>query len=188
MRALEAEVVDVIWKAIQPLASTRSLTAVRDPARTQQIVATSGWKWSVAVEAHGIPIGWAIDGANRNDIRLLEPTLDAVDATGLLVDIDTLHLDRGYDYPVVRERLARLGMADLNIQRRGTKVPGVKKQPVRLGLRWIVEATNSWWSNYGQLRRNTDRRSRHRHAALCLATTVLIVGKLIAWRNRWSPA
>jgi len=24
--------------------------------------------------------------------------------------------------------------------------PG-KKQPLNLGLRWIVEATNSWWSN-----------------------------------------
>jgi len=64
----------------------------------------------------------------------------------------------------------------------------VKKKPVRLGLRWIVEATNTWWSNYGQLRRNTDRRARHRHAALCLATTVLIVGRLIDWRDRWSPA
>ena len=146
-----------------------------------------GWKWSVAVEVHGIPIGWAIDGANRNDVRLLEPTLEAVDATGLLVDIDTLHLDRGYDYPVVRQRLARFGMQDLNIQRRGTKVSGVKKQPVRLGLRWIVEATNSWWSNYGQLRRNTDRRVRHRHAALRLATVVLIIGKLITYRDRWSP-
>jgi hypothetical protein len=66
--------------------------------------------------------------------------------------------------------------------------PGVKKQPLRLGLRWIVEATNTWWSNYGQLRRNTDRRARHRHAALCLATTVLIVGRLIDWGDRWSPA
>ena len=145
-----------------------------------------GWKWSVASERHGIPIGWAIDGANRNDVRMLVPTLDAVAAAGLLADIDTLHLDRGYDYPVVRERLAAFGLDDLDIQRRGTKEPG-KKQPVRLGLRWIVEATNSWWSNYGQLRRNTDRRSRHRHAALCLATTVLIVGKLIDWRDRWSP-
>jgi len=145
-----------------------------------------GWKWSVASERHGIPIGWAIDGANRNDVRMLEPTLHAVAAVGLLVDVDTLHLDRGYDYPVVRDRLGALGLADLNIQRRGTKEPG-KKQPVRLGLRWIVEATNSWWSNYGQLRRNTDRRTRHRHAALCLATTVLIVGKLIDHRNRWSP-
>jgi hypothetical protein len=29
-----------------------------------------------------------------------------VGAAGLLVDIDTLHLDRGYDYPVVGQRLA----------------------------------------------------------------------------------
>ncbi|MCA1677200.1 MAG: IS5 family transposase [Actinobacteria bacterium] len=144
-----------------------------------------GWKWSVASERHGVPIGWTIDGANRNDIRLLGATLDAVADAGLLADIDTLHLDRGYDYPAVRDQLAALGLEDLNIQRRGTKQPG-KNHPVRLGLRWIVEATNSWWSNYGQLRRNTDRRPRHRHAALCLATTVLVIGKLITYRNRWS--
>ena len=53
-------------------------------------------------------------------------------------------------------------------------------------MRWIVEATNTWWSNYGQLRRSTDRRMRHRHAALQLATVVLIVGRLIDYRNRWS--
>ncbi len=121
-----------------------------------------------AAERHGVPIGWAIDGANRNDARMLLPTIDAVAEARLLVDIDTLHLDRGYDYPVVRELLAVYGLDDLSIQRRGTKEPG-KSLPVRLGLRWIVEATNSWWSNYGQLRRNTDRRSRHRHAALCLS-------------------
>ena len=144
-----------------------------------------GWKWSVAAEAHGIPIGWAIDGANRNDSRMLEPTLDAVAHAGLLADIGTLHLDRGYDYPAVRDRLAGYGLTDLDIQRRGTTQPG--KQPVRLGLRWIVEAANSWLSNYGQLRRNTDRRNRHRHAALCLATTILIVGRLIDYRDRWSP-
>ena len=96
-----------------------------------------------------------------------------------------MHLDRGYDYGAVRQRLAGYGLTDVNIQRRGTKEPG-KKQPVRLGLRWIVEATNTWWSNYGQLRRNTDRRNRHRHAALCLATVILIVGKLITWRDRWA--
>ena len=145
-----------------------------------------GWKWSVAVDRHGVPIGWTIDGANRNDVPMLEPTLDDIAATGLLVDIDTIHLDRGYDSGAVRERLAAYGLADAVIQRRGTKEPG-KKQPVRLGLRWIVEATNTWWSNYGQLRRNTDRQTPHRHAALCLATVILIVGKLITWRGRWSP-
>lgn len=145
-----------------------------------------GWKWSVACERHGVPIGWVIDGANRSDVRMLIPTIEAVAEVGLLADIDTLHLDRGYDYPVIRQRLGAFGLDDLEVQRRGTKPPGTK-QPMRLGLRWIVEATNSWWSNYGQLRRNTDRRNRHRHAALCLATTVLIVGKLIDHRDRWSP-
>jgi transposase len=147
-----------------------------------------GWKWSVASEPHGIPIGWAIDGANRNDVRMLEPTLDAIADTGLLVDIGMLHLDRGYDSGAVRQRLRGYGLDEFDIQRRGTKMPGVKKQPLRLGLRWVVEATNTWWSNYGQLRRNTDRRARHRHAALCLATVVLIVGRLHTWRDRWSPA
>lgn len=144
-----------------------------------------GWKWSVAVDTRGIPIAWVIDGANRNDIKLLEPTLDVLAQAGLLADIETLHLDRGYDYPVIRRRLFELGIDDHVIQRRGTKTPG-KKQPLNLGLRWIVEATNSWWSNYGQLRRNTDRRTKHRHAALCLATTILIVGRLIDHRNRWT--
>ena len=37
-----------------------------------------GWKWSIATDARGIPIGWAIDGAHRNDIKMLLPTLDDV--------------------------------------------------------------------------------------------------------------
>jgi transposase len=146
-----------------------------------------GWKWSVACERHGIPIGWAIDGANRNDVRLLIPTLDAVADHGLLADIETLHLDRGYDSGAVRDRLAHIGIVDTDIQRRGTKPRPGQPNPLTLGLRWIVEATNSWWSNYGQLRRNTDRRNRHRHAALQLATTVLIIGRLLDYRDRWSP-
>jgi transposase len=145
----------------------------------------SGWKWSVASERHGIPIAWTIDGANRSDVRMLVPTLDAINAAGLLDDVGTLHLDRGYDSGAVRGWLIDCGIDEFEIQRRGTKVPGVKRQPIRLGLRWIVEATNTWWSNYGQLRRNTDRRARHRHAALCLATVILIVGRLLDWRNRW---
>jgi transposase len=149
--------------------------------------AKCGWKWSVASERHGIPIGWAIDGANRNDVRLLEPTLAAVADTGLLADIGTLHLDRSYDYPVIEARIAAAGIVDTDIQRRGTKPEPGQPHRLTLGLRWIVEATNSWFSNYGQLRRNTDRRIRHRHAALCLATTILITGRLIDYRDRWSP-
>ena len=146
-----------------------------------------GWKWSVAADGHRLPIGWAIDGANRNDLRLLQPTLDAFEATGLHHDIGTLHLDRGYDYPKTRAELAARGLTDLDVQKRGTKPAPGSPHRLTLGLRWVVEATNTWWSNYGQLRRNTDRREHHRHAALCLATAVLYIGRLIDWRNRWNP-
>lgn len=146
-----------------------------------------GWKWSQAVDRHGVAVGWSIDGANRHDIAMVEPTLDDVTARGLHLDIDTVHLDRGYDYNSTRPRLARFGLDDICIQPRRPAGQGATKKPVRLGLRWIVEAANSWLSNFGQLRRNTDRQARHRHAALCLANTILITMKLITWRNSYSP-
>src|SRR5665811_2140218 len=55
-----------------------------------------GWKWSVATDTVGVPIGWVIDGANRNDSVLLEPTLQAVASRGLLADVETLHLPRSH--------------------------------------------------------------------------------------------
>jgi transposase len=143
-----------------------------------------GWKWSVAADRNGIPLGWDINGANRNDLKLLGPTLGAVNDAGLIADIDTPHLDRGYDYPVIERRLTQLGIDDHVIARRRKRgEPAPPRQT--LGMRWVVEGTNSWWSNYGQLRRSTDRRTRHRHAALSLATAGLITAKLIDHRNRW---
>jgi len=73
--------------------------------RACAISAIGGRKWSVASERSGIPIGWVIDGANRNDVRLLEPTLDVVNEVGLLSEVGMLHLDRGYDSGAVRRRL-----------------------------------------------------------------------------------
>lgn len=90
------------------------------------------------------PIAWTIVGANRNDIVVLVSTLDAA---GLLADIGTMHLNPGYDSGVARQRLLEHGIDDFNIQLHGTKVPGLKTQPVPLGMRWVVEATNTWSVN-----------------------------------------
>lgn len=144
-----------------------------------------GWKWSLFADRHGIPVAWVTDGANRNDCVLLEPTLDAVAARGLLIDCETLHLDRGYDNGVVRRHVAGLGI-DLvcsKVRKAGT---ATAKKLVPLGMRWPIERTNSWLSNFGQLRRNTDRRVIHRLAQLALAVALLLTAKLIDWRDRWS--
>ena len=145
----------------------------------------SGWKWSLLTDRNGIPVSWAADGANRNDIVLFEPTVAA--AGGLLADVETLHLDRGYDYGAVKACAANHGIDDVVCAKRRKPGAAASKTTVPLGLRWAIERTNSWLSNFGQLRRNTDRRPRHRLAQLALAIALLLTAKLIDWRNRWSP-
>lgn len=142
-----------------------------------------GWKWSMAVDANGIPISYVTDGANTNDYKLLQPTLDALVDNGLIADINTLHLDRGYGYKSTPALIASYGITNLDVCMRRKPHQGAVAY-IGLKKRWIVEAANSWLANYGQLRRNTDRRTQHRHAALCLAITFLITNRLIDHRNR----
>jgi transposase len=146
-----------------------------------------GHKWSIGADSQGIPFAWSLGGANRNDSRMLTPTLADALKRGLLIEIETLHLDRGYDSKVVRMICAGMGIDDAVIAKRKKRGAKRAKQPLHLGLRWTVERTNSWLSNFGQLRRNTDRRSHHRRAQFALAIVLLITAKLIDWRNRWSP-
>jgi transposase len=146
-----------------------------------------GWKWSIATDRNGIPIGWEIAGANRNDCVLLEPTLDAVDGRGLIGEIGTFHLDRGYDNGVVRRLCAEIGLSDMIVAKRRRHGTGRVRLDVPLGMRWPVERTNSWLSNFGQLRRNTDRFIHQRLAQFALAIACIITVKLIKWADRYSP-
>ena len=141
----------------------------------------TGWKWSLATDTNGVPIGWVIDGANRNDSILLAATLDDVAQRGLLSDIETLWLDRGYDSDLTRYSPSANGvsmtLSSPRKRKRGSLRSPRRNQP--MGLRWPVERTNSWLSNYGQLRRNTDRfKADHRFAQFVLAVAPTITGQV----------
>ncbi len=148
----------------------------------------TGWKWSLATDTNGVPIGWIVDGANRNDSVLLAQTLDDVAERGLLCDVETLWLDRGYDSGLTRTRLLERDINDAIIAKKRSRGSGgvTKTQP--MGLRWPVERTNSWLSNFGQLRRNTDRFTAHRLAQFALAVALIITVKLVKWAKRWDHA
>lgn len=137
-----------------------------------------GYKWSLATDAAGVPVGFVTDGANVPDYQLLEPTLDVVASYGLLDQGVKVCCDRGYDYPLVHTLLTERNLA--NRVRRKRK-PGAPPpvQPQLLGRRWPVERTNAWLTNFGQLRRATDRRLVDRDAWMALAVVLILVTKLV---------
>lgn len=141
-----------------------------------------GWKWCVAVDAVGIPLGWTLDGAHRNDYKMLRPTLDVIAADPNDLRVGTLHLDRGFGYRSLPNHIADYQIGTINAIPRNQPGHG-RVQLVGFGRRWVIERTHSWFTNYGQLANNTDRRTEHRHAALCLATALLIAARLIDHRN-----
>lgn len=136
-----------------------------------------GWKWVIAVDDHGVPITFTIDAANRNDYPLMYTVLDQLAELNLAHQIDTLHADRGFGYREAPHRVSTYGIGRFCAPARNDPHHGITPL-VGLGPRWIVESTNAWLCAYGQLRRNTDRKTEHRHAALCLAITLLIVHRL----------
>lgn len=88
-----------------------------------------------------------------------------------------------FDNNVVRHLCANVGLDDVIIAKRRPKGRATSRLHVPLGMRWPVERTNSWLSNFGQLRRNTDRFIHQWLAQFELAITL----KLIKWAKRWSP-
>ena len=71
---------------------------------------------------------------------LLEPTLDAVDGTRLLGEIDTLHLDRGYDNPNDPPPAAPTSGSTTHVIQATAGGTGQAARDVPLGMRWPVEA------------------------------------------------
>lgn len=147
-----------------------------------------GWKWSLLSEGHGIPIGWVVAAANRHDSKLVDSTLDDAAARGLLDHVTTIHMDRGYAYGFVHQACRQRGLLDIRIpaKRHGTRGRRRRTELIPFGKRWPIERTNSWLSNFGQLRRNTDRCPIQRRAQLGLAISLIITIKLVKWADRWN--
>ena len=97
-----------------------------------------GTKRSTAVDARGIPLGTITAPANQHDSPLLVVTLERAGASvGGLPEGTSVHLDRGYDSELTRERLERRGLL-AEISRKG------KPAPLQATKRWVVERTSSW--------------------------------------------
>jgi hypothetical protein len=140
-------------------------------------------KWSIGVDAAGIGLGGLIVTGSANDYPLLQPTLDEITARDWTAAIDTLHLDRGYGYPSLPDKLRGHQINQVEVTMRNK--PGEGRVPLAgLKRRWIVERTNSWLTNYKQLKINHDRTVEHRVAALQLGMAILMIYRIVDHLNQ----
>ena len=80
-----------------------------------------GVKRSLLTEAQGVPVGVAVDGANRHDMKLVRPALDSVVIARPDPTPDQpqgMCLDKGYDFDEVRRTLEDFGFT-AHIRSRG---------------------------------------------------------------------
>jgi transposase len=109
-----------------------------------------GVKRSLLVEGGGIPIGVALDGANRNDFKMARQTLE-----GLAIERTKptpkkpqgMCLDKGYDYDEVRELLEEFAFT-AHIRARGEEAKALKRHAGAKARRWVVERTHSWLNRF----------------------------------------
>ena len=95
----------------------------------------------------------AVEGAHRHDMKLTKPTLESLIVHRPAPTEEApqnLCLDKGYDYPEVRELVAKFGYT-AHIRSRGEEKWQKKRVPGYRTHRWVVERSHSWLNRFRRL-------------------------------------
>jgi putative transposase len=112
--------------------------------------AKRGVKRSLLVEGHGLPIGVAVEGANRTDMKMVGATLESIPVERPAPTANApqgMCMDKGYDYDEVRELVAEFGFTT-HIRSRGEEAKELKRKARAKARRWLVERTHSWMNRF----------------------------------------
>jgi putative transposase len=117
-------------------------------------------KRSVLTEGHGVPIGVAVDGANRHDMKLVRATLESIVVerpTPTEQEPQGMCLDKGYDFDEVRQTLVEFGFT-AHIKARGEEAKELREEAGKRARRWVVERTHSWLNRFRRLLIRWDKK------------------------------
>ena len=119
----------------------------------------------------GVPLGLAVDGANRHDKKLVGRTLNNL---AIPRPVPTprhkqnMCMDKGYDYPDVRELVDKWGYT-AHIVARGVERAAQARVPGYRARRWVVERTHSWFNRFRRLLIRGEKKVANYTAMLHLA-------------------
>jgi transposase len=148
----ELQGIDWAWLSMDG-AITKAPLGGEDTGPNPTDRAKSGVKRSLLTEGHGVPLGLAVEGANRHDMKLVRETIES-----LVVDRPAptaeqpqgMSLDKGYDYQEVRDTLAEFGFT-AHIRSRGEEAKELKQEAGKRARRWVVERTHSWMNRFRRI-------------------------------------
>jgi transposase len=133
--------------------------------------AKGGVKRSLLTEGSGIPIGLAVEGANRNDFKMARDTIRSIplirpEATEQAPQ--GMCLDKGYDFKEIRALLTEFGFT-AHIRTRGEEAHAIKAQTGFVARRWVVERTHSWLNRFRGLLVRWEKKAQNYVGLLHLA-------------------
>lgn len=131
----------------------------------------SGVKRSVLTEAQGVPVGLAVDGANRNDMKLVRATVDSIAVKRprpTTQQPQGLCLDKGYDFDEVRQTVQEFGFT-AHIRSRGEEARAIRREAGFKARRWVVERTHSWMNRFRRILTRWDKTAKNYIAFLHFA-------------------
>jgi putative transposase len=104
-------------------------------------------------EAHGVPIGLVVAGANRHGLKLVTQTVNSLVVNRPRPTTKRpqgMCLDKGYDYEEVRVTLREFGFT-AHIRARGEEAQVLKRRAGFKARRWVVERTHSWLNRFRRI-------------------------------------
>jgi putative transposase len=112
-----------------------------------------GTKRRLLTDGGGVPLGLAVEGAHRNDFKMVEETISSIPIERPRPTPDKpqgMCLDKGDAVDEVRELLATVEFT-AHIRARGKEAHAIKRAAGYQARRWVVERTQSWMNRFRRL-------------------------------------
>lgn len=132
-------------------------------------------KRSLLTDGHGVPVGLAVEGANRHDMKLVRATLESLIGARPEPTEDApqgMCLDKGYDYDEVRALLTEFGFT-AHIRSRGEEARDLALEAGKRARRWVVERSHSWMNRFRRILVRWEKKPEHYLAFLHFACALI---------------
>lgn len=126
-------------------------------------------------EGHGVPIGLAVEGANRHDMKLVRETIENIVVARPEPTEEQpqgMCLDKGYDYQEVRDILIEFGFT-AHIRARGEEAKELATEAGKRARRWVVERAHSWMNRFRRILIRWEKKAQNYMAFLHFACALI---------------